>query len=447
MSTDRRSRSNSRMPTKVQSLGEGSGSRLGSGVAIESRAASPEAQQDRAIPTGHEAKTGSSDRVKPITMPSLAEGSRSGPALPNLRPERPISTDRTTRSISRDRARSPIMSNSAEGSRPVYSFPGARQARFMSTNRSASSQSRNGRSQQEDNHSDQDEEQEVDAALMVDDVSMGVRTPLLAPEPVERPTLVQVETTEQRMQVLRDKLLRDKARRQACSEQQPEGHAEASGSAMMRPSGIEEGASVELDSRAVTIDLARSKTKKGASGSEGKKKASADRASERKPGQATVGASLSGGQQTAAKNDNGKGKGKVTENGRKGPHGGRREEEEEDDGYPKGAELHNSSASNRRFQPIGESIYVPHALKHPFRLYPHGTAFDIRPAIETKLDTHTKPDQDYFDIASMPACEFTSRMIEFQESPPDQRKLLTLDLNGCLVVRAAHKKPGVFRAV
>jgi hypothetical protein len=96
--------------------------------------------------------------------------------------------------------------------------------------------------------------------------------------------------------------------------------------------------------------------------------------------------------------------------------------------------------SERRFQPIGESIYVPHSLKHPFRLYEDGTAFDISDAVRAKLNTHTVPNEEYFEIASMAACEYTSRMPEFTDVPPEQRKLLVLDLNGCLVVRSKHGK-------
>jgi hypothetical protein len=99
-------------------------------------------------------------------------------------------------------------------------------------------------------------------------------------------------------------------------------------------------------------------------------------------------------------------------------------------------------SDRRRFQPIGESIYVPHNLKHPFRLYPNGTRFDIKEASRHRLETHTVPDSGYFAVASMPACDYTSRMLEFQESPRDQRKLLTLDLNGCLVVRSKHGSSG-----
>jgi len=99
-------------------------------------------------------------------------------------------------------------------------------------------------------------------------------------------------------------------------------------------------------------------------------------------------------------------------------------------------------SDRRRFQPIGESIYVPHNLKHPFRLYPNGTRFDIQEASRHRLETHTVPDSEYLAVASMPACDYTSRMLEFQESPRDQRKLLTLDLNGCLVVRSKHGSSG-----
>jgi hypothetical protein len=197
---------------------------------------------------------------------------------------------------------------------------------------------------------------------------------------------------------------------------------------------IEPGPEIQLDSSAQVVDLARNRGKNKSSGAGDQGKASSSKGVDRKP----VMGDLSGS--SASRKDKGKGKGKAHKDS-----GGR--DEDEDDGYPKrpGPSDLRGPGPTRRFQPIGESIYVPHSLKHPFRLYPNGTAFDVRQAMAAELTTHTVPDREYFGIASMPACEYTSRMVEFQESPPDQRKLLTLDLNGCLIVRSRHKTPGAFR--
>jgi hypothetical protein len=283
----------------------------------------------------------------------------------------------------------------------------------------------------------EDEESEVDAALMTDDVLMGTPSPSTARG--ERPALSQIETAEDRMRVLREKLLQDKQRREAgpSAEQVGEDASPSTATVTTTTAGssiIMPGPEIQLDSSAQVVDLARNRGKNKSSGAGDQGKASSSKGVDRKP----VMGDLSGS--SASRKDKGKGKGKAHKDS-----GGR--DDDEDDGYPKrpGPSDLRGPGPTRRFQPIGESIYVPHSLKHPFRLYPNGTAFDVQQAMAAELTTHTVPDREYFGIASMPACEYTSRMVEFQESPPDQRKLLTLDLNGCLIVRSKHKTPGAFR--
>lgn len=101
------------------------------------------------------------------------------------------------------------------------------------------------------------------------------------------------------------------------------------------------------------------------------------------------------------------------------------------------------NAKPKVYEPVRESAYVPLQLVHPFRRYPDGTKFDIKPAIKSFHDasetsTLKKPNSQYLEFAKEPACSFLSRNAATSSDPAWYRKLLVMDLNGALVVRSKY---------
>ena len=260
------------------------------------------------------------------------------------------------------------------------------------------------------------DENEVDASLFVDRGSSVDRDI----PPHLNPPVVTLDSSAERMRVLRERLLRRKQEKKA---QVPEA-GQATSSLRRRLDDDEGPISLPIG---VSIDeFGKKGGRKASESSQGKRSASSNGKDN----------SASSSKRSTTPSRRGTARADSRESGRgdRGNPGPRRP--------PVHTNFPDVYNDLRRFQPIGESIYVPHRLKHPFRLYPNGTRFDIREASRYELETHTIPDGRYFEVASMPACDYTSRMPEFQESPRDQRKLLTLDLNGCLVVRSKHAPSG-----
>jgi hypothetical protein len=103
-------------------------------------------------------------------------------------------------------------------------------------------------------------------------------------------------------------------------------------------------------------------------------------------------------------------------------------------------------AEKPRYRPIVESTSVPLHLRHPFRLYPPSTTFDISQAIHSDPVTERHPTPEYFELAAASPNEYWKADNEDQSSIVQRRKLVVLDLNGALLVRSERTSRYVAQA-